>query len=93
MEHKQFTSIRSLTQEEYGQVQTLCDIIKAANEEKHFKSTQEVFEGISPIMARYIKRGTIGELTRHHIEASRLTRMTSLKESWPNETFSSLLDY
>ena len=39
MEHKQFTSIRSLTQEEYGQVQTLCDIIKAANEEKHFKST------------------------------------------------------
>ena len=72
MEHKQFTSIRSLTQEEYGQVQTLCDIIKAANEEKHFKSTQEVFEGISPIMARYIKRGTIGELTRHHIEAGLL---------------------
>ena len=39
MEHKQFTSIRSL---------------------------------ISPIMARYIKRGTIGELTRHHIEAGLL---------------------
>ena len=72
MNQKQFTSLRSLTQEEYGQVQTLCDIIKAANEEKHFKSTQEVFEGISPIMARYIKRGTIGELTRHHIEAGLL---------------------
>ena len=49
MNQKQFTSLRSSTQEEYGQVQTLCDIIKAANEEKHFKSTQEVFEGISPI--------------------------------------------
>ena len=72
MKQEQFTSLRSSTQEEYGQVQTLCDIIKAANEEKHFKSTQEVFEGISPIMARYIKRGTIGELTRHHIEAGLL---------------------
>ena len=72
MKQKQFTSLRSSTQEEYGQVQTLCDIIKAANEEKHFKSTQEVFEGISPIMARYIKRGTIGELTRQHIQAGLL---------------------
>ena len=42
MKQKQFTSLRSSTQEEYGQVQTLCDIIKAVNEEKHFKSTQEV---------------------------------------------------
>ena len=72
MKQEQFTSLRSSTQEEYGQVQTLCDIIKAANEEKHFKSTQEVFEGISPIMARYIKRGTIGELTRQHINAGLL---------------------
>lgn len=72
MKQEQFTSLRSSTQEEYGQVQTLCDIIKAANEEKHFKSTQEVFEGISPIMARYIKRGTIGELTRQHIQAGLL---------------------
>ena len=72
MKQKQFTSLRSSTQEEYGQVQTLCDIIKAVNEEKHFKSTQEVFEGISPIMARYIKRGTIGELTRQRIKAGLL---------------------
>ena len=62
MKQKQFTSLRYSIQEEYGQIQTLCDIIKAANEEKHFKSTQEVFDGITPIMNRYIKRGTIGEL-------------------------------
>ena len=91
MKQKQFTSLRSSTLEEYGQIQTLCDIIKAVNEEKHFKSTQEVFDGITPIMNRYIKRGTIGELTRQRI--SRPTRMTSMKESWPNETFSNLLDY
>ena len=72
MKQKQFTSLRSSTQEEYGQVQTLCDIIKAVNEEKHFKSSQEVFEGISPIMARYIKRGTIVELTRQYINAGLL---------------------
>ena len=72
MKQKQFTSLRSSTQEEYGQVQTLCDIIKAVNEEKHFKSAQEAFEGISPIMTRYIKRGTIGELTRQHIKAGLL---------------------
>ena len=40
MKQEQFTSLRSSTQVEYGQVQILCDIIKAANEEKHFKSTQ-----------------------------------------------------
>lgn len=72
MKQKQFTSLRSSTQEEYGQIQTLCDIIKAVNEEKHFKSTQEVFDGIAPIMNRYIKRGTIGELTRQHIKAGLL---------------------
>ena len=43
MGKKQFKSLRYSTQEEYGQIQTLCDIIKAVNEEKHFKSTQEVF--------------------------------------------------
>ena len=90
MKQKQFTSLRSSTLEEYGQIQTLCDIIKAVNEEKHFKSTQEVFDGITPIMNRYIKRGTIGEL---FLKASRPTRMTSMKESWPNETFSNMLDY
>lgn len=72
MKQKQFTSLRSSTQEEYGQIQTLCDIIKTVNEEKHFKSTQEVFDGISPIMVRYIKRGTIGELTRQRIKAGLL---------------------
>ena len=30
MKQKQFTSLRSSIQEEYGQIQTLCDIIKAA---------------------------------------------------------------
>ena len=68
MEQKQSTSLRPSTQEEYGQIQTLCDIIKAVNEEKHFKSAQEVFDGISPIMDRYIKRGTIGMSTRQHIK-------------------------
>lgn len=72
MEQKQFTSLRSSTQEEYGQVQTLCDIIKVLNEEKHFKSAKEVFEGMAPIMDRYMKRGTIGELTRQHINAGLL---------------------
>ena len=72
MKRKQFTSLRSSIQEEYGQIQTLCDIIKAVNEEKHFKSTQEVFDGIAPIMNRYIKRGTIGELTRQRIKAGLL---------------------
>ena len=72
MKQKQFTSLRSSTLEEYGQVQTLCDIIKAVNEEKQFKSTQEVFDGVAPIMDRYIKRGTIGELTRQHIKAGLL---------------------
>ena len=72
MKQKQFTSLRSSIQEEYGQIQTLCDIIKAVNEEKHFKSTQEVFDGIAPIMNRYIKRGTIGELTRQRIKAGLL---------------------
>ena len=48
MEQKQFTSLRSSTQEEYGQVQTLCDIIKVLNEEKYFKSAKEVFEGMAP---------------------------------------------
>lgn len=68
----EFTSLHASTQEEYGQVQTLCDIIKVLNEEKHFKSAKEVFEGISPIMDRYMKRGTIGELTRLHINAGLL---------------------
>ena len=72
MKQKQFTSLRYSIQEEYGQIQTLCDIIKAVNEEKHFKSTQEVYDGITPIMNRYIKRGTIGELTRQHIKAGLL---------------------
>jgi hypothetical protein len=72
MEQKQFTSLRSSTQEEYGQVQTLCDIIKVLNEEKHFKSAKEVFEGMAPIMDRYMKRGTIGELTRQRIKAGLL---------------------
>ena len=72
MKQEQFTSLRSSIQEEYGQIQTLCDIIKAVNEEKHFKSTQEVFDGIAPIMNRYIKRGTIGELTRQRIKAGLL---------------------
>ena len=72
MKQKQFTSLRSSTLEEYGQVQTLCDIIKAVNEEKQFKSTQEVFDGVAPIMDRYIKRGTIGELTRQHIKTGLL---------------------
>lgn len=72
MEQKQFTSLRPSTQEEYGQIQTLCDIIKAVNEEKHFTSAKEVFNGIAPIMDRYVKRGTIGELTRQHIKAGLL---------------------
>lgn len=72
MGKKQFKSLRYSTQEEYGQIQTLCDIIKAVNEEKHFKSTQEVFDGITPIMDRYLKRGTIGELTRQRIKAGLL---------------------
>lgn len=65
----QFSAIKALKQEEYGQVQTLCDIIKVLNNEKHFTTTQEVFESLKPIMVRYMKRGTIGELTRRHINA------------------------
>lgn len=80
MEKNQFTSIKALKQEEYGQVQTLCDIIKVLNDQNHFKSPQEVFDGLKPIMVRYMKRGTIGEMTRRHINGGLLNDKTLFRD-------------
>lgn len=58
--------------EEYGQVQTLCDIIKVLNDKNHYQSIDPLFDDIAEVMARYVKRGTISERTRRTINAGLL---------------------
>ena len=53
--------------EEYGQVQTLCDIIKSLNDVHHYTSVDEIEIDLLPILERYCRRGTISEQTRRHI--------------------------
>ena len=58
--------------EEYGQVQTLCDIIKVLNDKNHYQSMEPLFEDMAKVMARYVRRGTISERTRRTINAGML---------------------
>lgn len=58
--------------EEYGQVQTLCDIIKVLNDKNQYQSIDPLFNDIKEVMARYVRRGTISERTRRTINAGLL---------------------
>jgi len=53
--------------EEYGQVQTLCDIIKSLNDAHNYEAVDEIVKDLASIMDRYCRRGTISEQTRRHI--------------------------
>ena len=58
--------------EEYGQVQTLCDIIKVLNDKNRYQLMEPLFNDMKEVMARYMRRGTISERTRRIINAGLL---------------------
>lgn len=70
----------SLSVEEYGQVQTLCDIIKVLNEQKHYTCVGEMNDDINKVMDRYCRRGTISARTRHYINSGLLEHLDLFKE-------------
>lgn len=52
---------KGLETEKYGQVQTLCDIIKVLNDKNHYKTVNALFKDLVQVMARYVERGTISQ--------------------------------
>ena len=49
--------------EEYGQVQTICDIIKTLNDKHHYTSVEAITKDMAEVMGQYVRRGTIGKQT------------------------------
>jgi len=57
------TGVNEIT-EEYGQIQTLCDIIKTLNDHKHYTNVNDLHHDMVDVINSYAQRGTISATTR-----------------------------